>query len=292
MAFENSAIETAARFGEIPFAEFTKSLIQDTFHALLEAHLTQMEEYQTFVQALATTLGTYINTTINDYSLQDVLAFVDKLPLGQSAPEIVGALTAAGTDTAFQPPSGAPAIPADVWTSLINALAPVARDAVNAAMGTPTNAQASVTLATLQAAPIKAAESFVTGVNTNNKILYRAIAATLASNKYALMQNMARLGMLRLVVSDGEIETKINFSTWEEHERKTQTRDRDREVSAFTRGATAGLGLLFRGGALRRARSVAVSTTKSYHRDTAGSKVDIYGRVLIRFKTDYAPLGE
>ena len=47
---DNYAIDTAARFGEIPFVAFTKELVTGVFDSLVEAHILQMEEYaQVFV---------------------------------------------------------------------------------------------------------------------------------------------------------------------------------------------------------------------------------------------------
>jgi len=48
---DNYAIDTAARFGEIPFVEFTKELVTGVFDSLVEAHILQMEEYANFVNS-------------------------------------------------------------------------------------------------------------------------------------------------------------------------------------------------------------------------------------------------
>ncbi|WP_435525478.1 hypothetical protein [Chryseobacterium indoltheticum] len=46
------------------------------------------------------------------------------------------------------------------------------------------------------------------------KQIYDSIAALIASNKYGLLQTISKQGVMRLVVTEGEIETKITFSTW------------------------------------------------------------------------------
>jgi hypothetical protein len=142
----------------------------------------------------------------------------------------------------------------------------------------------TVSSTTAQALAIHSQQISISG------LLYRSIAATVASNKYALLQNMASMGLLRLVVSDGEIETRINFSTWDEHETRSESSERTRDVSGSFKFKKTGLGILLNKTNFERSRSVKVTTTKNYERDTSGSKVDIYGRVLIRFKTDYLPL--
>ena len=100
--------------------------------------------------------------------------------------------------------------------------------------------------------------------------------------------------MMRLVVTEGEIETKITFSTWNNStsgsstENKTKTTDKVR--SSHNRGG--GILGLYRNNRRNKnkTRTVTVNTAKSYQRDSSGTRVDIFGRVLIRFKTDYAPL--
>ena len=56
----NYAIDTAARFGDIPFVEFTKELVTGVFDSLVEAHILQIEEYSDFISALSSDLSTYI----------------------------------------------------------------------------------------------------------------------------------------------------------------------------------------------------------------------------------------
>ena len=72
----NNAIDTAARFGEIPFTEFTKELVTGVFDSLVEAHVLQMEEYATFVNSLTQDLSTYINNTQDNVSFDQIHEFV------------------------------------------------------------------------------------------------------------------------------------------------------------------------------------------------------------------------
>jgi hypothetical protein len=100
---------------------------------------------------------------------------------------------------------------------------------------------------------------------------------------------MAKQGMMRLVVTEGEIETKITFSTWNNSSSGSSTDDKvkDRTKTKDKRGI---FGQIFKGRDKTKTRTVTVNTAKSYQRDSSGTRVDIFGRVLIKFKTDYAPL--
>lgn len=322
MAYENSAIDTAARFGEIPFAAFTADLIQGTFDALLNAHIVQLQQYQDFVSAMTLSLSDYINNTVDDVQMSDISSFLSNVQMPQT-PDTQALVTAIlGTAGQFgpaavlpssngtpltMPPASTPTTPGmdlssvpklGAISAIVSALAPSIQSVVSGFI--PDKGQ----LATLQAnsalyenytATISEAMSSALAVNQQqlsiSALLYRSIAATVASNKYALLQNMASMGLLRLVVSDGEIETKISFSTWEQHEDGSSSGSRDRTAEGSFNLKRRGIfGLIGGKGSGERKRHVTVSTAKSYHRDTSGSKVDIYGRVLVRFKTDYLPL--
>jgi hypothetical protein len=122
------------------------------------------------------------------------------------------------------------------------------------------------------------------------KDIQQSIAALIASNKYSLLQNMAKMGLLRLVVTEGEIETKITFSTWNNSSSGSETSDSHKVVEKAKTVQAGGMLAIFRLKNKNKTRTITVNTAKSYQRDSSGTKVDIFGRVLIRFKTDYAPL--
>ena len=81
MAYENFAMDTAARFGEIPFAAFTSDLISSTFQTLVNSQIEQMQEYQSYTQALTSSLSTYINNTVDSVSMSDIQGLLSNIPL-------------------------------------------------------------------------------------------------------------------------------------------------------------------------------------------------------------------
>lgn len=279
----NSAIDTAARFGDIPFVEFTQELITGVFDSLVEAHILQVEEYAEFVQTLTQDLSTYINNTNDGVSFDEISDFVLKYDLpAVSDAELESVLDALESPSSSSPVSSTPATTDTWWGGLMNALAPAVDSLVDKIPDPSQHAD-------LEA--LSAYNNGVTSTMPNYQQIYSAIASLISSNKYSVLQNMAQQGMMRLVVTEGEIETKITFSTWQEQENTYETRNktkvRQKSKLKLRKGA---LGAYKKAKRSEKRRQVTVNTAKSYHRDTSGTKVDIFGRVLIRFKTDYAPL--
>ncbi|MEZ5059854.1 MAG: hypothetical protein R2879_22705 [Saprospiraceae bacterium] len=288
----NYAIDTAARFGEIPFVEFTKDLVTGVFDSLVEAHILQMEEYATFLNSITQDLSTYINNTQDSVTFDQISDFV----LNYELPEVDATALTASLNNLQAPPSGSsadatsakpPATTDTWWGGLINGLAPAVSGLVDKVRD-PGEIAGLEALNTYNNQVLQGTEMASRTIPTYSEIR-NAIAALITSNKYGLLQTMVKQGMMRLVVTEGEIETKITFSTWNNSTNQTQTKDkvRDKLKTKEKRGL---FGKIFKGGDKTKSRTVTVNTAKSYQRDSSGTKVDIFGRVLIRFKTDYAPL--
>ena len=284
------AINTAARFGEIPFVAFTKDLVTGVFDSLVEAQILQMEEYATFVGSLTQDLSTYINNTQDGVSFDQISDFVlnyDLPALNTSdLTTVLSQLEAPSNDqvSSSNPNPSQPATQDTWWGGLINALAPAVTGLVEK-LNNPSEVAGLNALNQYNQAVLAGAEA----VKPTYKQIHDAIAAIIISNKYGLLQTMVKQGMMKLVVTEGEIETKITFSTWNNTETGSSTSDKvkDRTKTVDKRGM---FGQIFKGRDKTKSRVVTVNTAKSYQRDSSGTKVDIFGRVLIRFKTDYAPL--
>lgn len=292
----NYAIDTAARFGEIPFVEFTKELVTGVFDSLVEAHILQMEEYANFVNSLTTDLSTYINNTqdgvtfdqISDFVLAYELPSVDNTALTT----VLGQLQAppSGSPTPTNPNPTQPATTSTWWGGLINGLAPAVSGLVDK-IKDPTEIAGLNALHQYNQDVIAGASTIT--VPTYEQI-HDAIAALITSNKYGLLQTMAKQGVMRLVVTEGEIETKITFSTWNNSYSGSDTGYSNEIKDKVKTKNKVGGGLIgiFQAKKKKKqvTRTVTVNTAKSYQRDSSGTRVDIFGRVLIKFKTDYAPL--
>jgi hypothetical protein len=290
---ENYTLDTAARFGEIPFTEFTKELVTGTFDCLLASHLDQMEAYVDFMSSISQDLSTYINNTIDNVSFSEISDFILKYDLPQLSDEnlknVLDALEAGQVTPDEGEPLTAPAIGTDPavastdkwWQGLLNTLGPavanLADKVKDANLAAKLNSVANYSTA-------------VAGVVPNYSNIQASIASLILSNKYGLLQNISKQGMMRLVVTEGEIESKITFSTWNNSESGKESTYSQKDKEKEKNVAKAGLIGLFNKKYKNVQRTVTVNTAKSYQRDSSGSKVDIFGRVLIKFKTDYAPL--
>lgn len=296
--YEDTAINTAARFGEIPFAEFTRDLIVDTFNALVSANSQQMHEYVEYVQSLSMSLTTYLNNTIDDVSMSEISDFVSKLnlPDGAQTATLIDAMQAAQVNMAPTPPAS-PAIPptTPIASGTVGAIISAAAPIVQTLLGKLVNHGTVAPETTTSSLQDQSTLAFVNASSTalpNYQVLYKAIAATIGSNKYALLQNMARMGLMRLVVTDGEIETRITFSTFDNH---TDSHEESQSIKEKTKDKSAtklGFPMLFNHRTKSMRKTVTINTAKNIHRDTSGSSVQIFGRVLVRFKTDFQPLSQ
>jgi hypothetical protein len=280
----DSVIDTAARLDEIPFVEFTTGLIVGVFDAVVASHVEQTEQYTKFIDSLTDDLSTYINNTKDGVDFESITDFILAYDLPAiTENELNAALDALSSPTTGQPAAGAPATNTTWWGGLINALGPAVNNLVDKIPSA--NLPAELTA-------VQTYNNTVAGTLPDYSAIRDAIATLLASNKYALLQNLARQGLLRLVVTDGEISTKMTFSTWETSEGTVETRLRDRVKDKVQTKLRRGKDDVFkRMKQNKQHRHVTVNTAKTTQRDTSGTKVDIYGHVLVRFKSDFQPLG-
>ena len=265
------AIDNATRLSEIGFPEFTAQLITDTFNAITASYIDQMAQYMNVVQVVSQTLQDYINNTRDDIGADEINSFL--VSIGGLNDDALNFLLGDSTASAQLNATEAAAINATL------ALPPAAGTAA------PSSAPAS-------AGALNA---------TKRTTIAQAIARRIVSNKYDLLQTMVRQGILRLYVDNGTIETRLTFSTYGQAISSSSKSNRDRSefgagfgggagigVGALT-GVSAALGGFGAGGGFSQSR-LTVSTSKESQRDVSGSRVQIFGRVKLNFKTDLLPL--
>jgi len=253
----SAAVTEAARLDEIGFPEFTTKLITDVFDALVSANLKQTEAFVELVEAVGKTLTAYINDTKDDIDGSQILQFLAAVvppddPEGESASKV------------------------EIGGNLTNPDAETLKTAV-----------------TIPGEPEPDIENGAIDEPKFNKIT-EAVARRIAANKYSLLTEMVRQGILRLVVENGEIETRLTFTTYGSTFAANRSRDYSRRDFNFRAKARTGFALAkwVNASASTSYNSVRVRTTTSEDRDTSGSRVQIFGGVKIRFKTDYLPLNQ
>ena len=252
----DAAVGYAARLGEIHFPEFTCKLVTDTFDALISANIRQQQAFIELLQATSKSLKDYINDTKDDIG------------------------------------------PGEIMQLLSAAVPPDNPDANSA----PTKAVQGATLTQGEVDTLnKALEVKDAGLTDDNKAatktvdavkLNEAVAIRIAANKYTLLTEMVKLGMLRLVIDDGTIETRLNFHAYGSDYFATRSSDYSRSSFDFRARAKTGgiLSAWVNASASTAYSTVKVSTVDTSSGSDSGVDVNIYGGVKINFHTDYVPL--
>ena len=130
--------------------------------------------------------------------------------------------------------------------------------------------------------------------------LYDSVAEVIAGDKYALLQEMVKLGVMRLVVTDGVIRTSLIFSSFERSSKSNRSYESHKETvkDKYKRRQAPSRGILrlIRNRPLEKAkrteRDIHIRTTSEESASSQGTTISIFGGVEIRFKTDYLPVRE
>lgn len=251
------AIDNAMGLNQIGFAEFTASLINSTFDALISANLRQMEAYSELVKTLSLTLSEYIKNTEDSITGEEILGFLERvLPnyTGDGTKVKVGAVL--NTDAL-----------------ILNKALAITGDE------TPT--------------PEVAEDTAIS--EPLFKELLQAVARRISADKYSFLQEMVKQGMLRLVVETGVIETKMTFSTYNTASSFSESTSYNRtQTNVNNRSSRGFLQTIFSGPSKTKVAttSIQITTAKASDRSSDGTSVNIFGGVKLNFKTDYLQLGK
>jgi len=262
----STAVTEATRLNDIGFPEFTAKLVNDVFDVLLGATLHQMEAYSELVAATAKTLQEYVAENKQLVSGEEVWDWLVK-----NLPGPAESVTDPKPEDATLVRVG---VSFDLEKNAEKAQLQKIHDKVNYPATMPTSG--SVTL----------------DENAVNTITDK-VREIIAGNRYTLLKEMVRMGIIRLVVDYGEIETRLTFTTYGESLSQKTANTLNTKAFAATANVQTGKAInkWVKVSAAANYTSVSVRTTSSIDRDVSGSKVDIYARVLIRFKSDYLALG-
>ena len=256
----DDAIRNAVQVDDIGFAEFTSKLITSTFDALINANIRQTEAYTELLNEVGKTLTPYINDTKDDVGAEDIRDFLATiLPAAKDATE----------DSA------------------------VVKDA------TLTSDQVATLNSALTVSPSEGAVFNDDKVPADGDLsdptawdnLLDAVATRIAANKYTLLEKMVKMGVMRLVVEDGVIETRLKFNAWDYSRNASSSSYYKRKTTNKKR--KGGIGFFFGGiSAKSKSKEIRVSTAKESSYASQGTSINIFGGVKINFKTDYQPLLE
>lgn len=259
----SNAIEESRQIDAIEFPEFTAKLITDTFKALIDANITQMEAYTEMVKIMGTMLKEYINNTKDFISGEAIINFLaEKIPPLESDDE--------HTSSVYQDK-----VLTETDATELNKLLTFDDEAgVNP--------------------PVYNADD---RMDENNwETLLEAVAQLISQNKYMILKEMVKQGMLRLVIENGVIETRLHFYAYSTKYKYKNSTDYRRDTTRKTSGGglSGSLFGFFGGGYSSKTTetSINVSTARSGETTYDTTSVHIYGGVKLNFKTDYLKLTE
>ncbi|MBD3654671.1 hypothetical protein [Kangiella sp.] len=258
MSGSNEAVELATHLPEIGFPEFTTKLVSDVFDSLIASNLRQTEAYVELLKETGKSLQAFINDTKDDIDGNMLLQFLSKV---------------VGADKDGNPKVRPGATLAKADADLIGEAVKIDDDAFK-----------------------DNGKNLPTGALDEDKFntILDAVANRLAADKYTLLKEMVKQGLLRLVIEQGEIETRLTFNTYGSSYLQNRSTDYNRKNFNFRAKAKTG-GLLsgwVKASASTSYNSVKVSTATKTDIDRSSSSVQIYGRVHLNFKTDYLPLDQ
>ncbi len=262
-----SAVNLVTKLEDIGFEEFTTNIITSTFDAMLNAHIKQLETFIELVQDLAGGIEDFMNKYSNSITLKEIYEFIGfslDEPITQSQlnylKETYGEVS---------------------WKKIDNNLFEIEEKSVSTEETTQSGSQ-------------------TTQEKLYKEDLLEEIKKNILIRRFYILENLVRQGLIRLVIDFGEIETKLLFSVYGISDQVSTQLSRQAEGKSFNIGGRIGGRIKFLGktkgglwgkiGGGYKDFKVNVKTTSVYDRDTTGSKVDIYARVYIRFKSDYLPL--
>lgn len=249
---------------DLPFSEFTAQLLSDTFDALVSANIDQTQTYIELVRAVAQGLAAYVEQTQEEVGHDAIEAF------------LVRALPNHAKDTE---------------SKLSKATTLSAEDALalNAALALP-EADGGLKRSESQTDNQVAKAGKIGDALTD---ISEAARRRLAADRFALLSEVVRMGVLRLVVDDGLIETKLEFSAVESSEQRSfqGQQANTRFTGSLAGGTSRAASKLFDASGQLRLRRMKVRTKRSSSSGQQDNSSSIIGTVRIQFHTDHQPLG-
>jgi hypothetical protein len=261
------AITQATRLGEVGFPEFTAKLITDTMDAVVGAMLRQQEGYADLLAKISKTIEDFEADEVTDADVEKWLAenFPDP-DASEDAP--LEELTVIRKDTEYKAEPDEPPIKKTLDKEL---------------------KEIGVKL------PAGEKDNYTSGNLTEGDVtnIKKAVKRKLAKTRLTALQELVRMGMVRIVIDEGKIYTKLIFTTYGT---QFQTRiERQYEKKAWGVGGRIGgvfsfVGGLFGisgGGSIREIKVKTVTQRDFTRTDT---RVQIIGGTDISFRTDYEAL--
>lgn len=264
----NTGVDAIKQVQNLGFVEFTSGLINGTFDAIIGATVKQMEAYAALVADLAKTLSEFKADNVTEAQISAYLA--SRYPDGAGGTSVRPSYEF--TPTAANPATGTLAKTAH--DKLLEVAASLIQD-------TRTNKTP------LKFEGVDAITTDATKFTQNQVTLARtAVGEMLAISMIEHLRAMAREGMARIVITDGELTSKLTFNvtaTAEQEARRTQYNQYN------SKGTTSGWNWWHWGRSYNNYSQLNVSTVNESSHDKVTMNAEIIGMVKLKFRTESYP---
>jgi len=264
---------------DVDFPKFTTDLVTGVFEALQANQLTQLDSYSDLLSRTSKTLTQYIDENSNEVHSDDVLALLAQ-PL--ASPISLGS----GASRKEYASLGEWYSSADSSGALTQVTSKGAKASLVSALGVSTSTDPTT------GADIIRKKTEIESIKTQSELVQLS-RERIAAQRHGLLTQMVRMGMQRLVITKGEINTRVTFKLSETELDTKDTKDISYKNTSW--GAAASYkGKLFGGklsvsGGIRQT-STKVRTVDETSVDMSSLDIDLFGSVKLEFKTDYFPL--
>jgi hypothetical protein len=271
----NTVPKVASQLDNIGFPEFTANLINSVYDALLSGTLKQMEAYQELLSSVSKTLREFQEANYSEVTIAEAQDWlVQNFPVtytdSNGKEHKVSKIGAVSVNDGMK-------IGKLKKDDLPNSLTYIEFGNADDLLGNLKNLLGN-----------ELASDFTE--NTNYDDLITAIRKKIAGNRYTILKEMVRLGIMRLFVKEAEVETKLTFSV-------SVTEMQGQNNYTYTNGSfSAGIS---GGGVIKKVFNISgnlsyskvnVRTSSSWARTLGTASADIMGRVLVKLQSDFIQL--
>jgi hypothetical protein len=282
---------------EVSFEHFTVTLVRDTMDALVSSALSQMKAYADLVSTIEAGLGAF-QAQVNPPGGGGILAWIE-----QNLPDIVvasdgkiqiGSKWSAPSVTALGNLFTRASKVAGVPLQLVSSGGPHAVDQtlVDASIDKSQLSQSTNDPTTTPNAMVPAnAKSLQEITSAKIASILDAVNAVLnedASLAYSELNALVKMGLYRVVVTDGHILTKATFNlVASEHSQQSSA---DISSSSFGASASANAGIKWFSAGLKSSYSTMnIKVASASSSATTTISENVMGEVLVNFKGDFFP---
>lgn len=268
MSEVETAVSLSTRLPDIRFPEFTAKLITDTMDAVVSAMIRQMEAYSVLLASAAKTIEGFEADEVTPEEVDNWLATNFPNP---DAPE------------------GAPLEDLTIINKEFVYNAETATDPENIPLKQLLEAEFEE-LGLNRPATAADTDYHNGALEPSMDNIRKAVKRKLARTRLSTLQQLVKMGIVRIIVDEGKIYTKLTFDieATQFHEKVKNQYERKR----WGAGArTSFVGRLFGISAGARYSKLKVATVRERDFSRVDARVTIIGGVDIMFRTDYSPLG-